>query len=69
MGNVSTLEEKMKNLKFKFFKTNICDRKAIYKIFVTEHPNTVVNFTAEPFLTILSKISRCSSRLIFLAHK
>ncbi len=46
-GNMSTLAEAMKNPKFKFFKTNICDRKAIYEIFETEKPDIVVNFAAE----------------------
>ncbi len=46
-GNMSTLAEAMKNPNFKFFKTNICDRKAIYEIFENEHPDIVVNFAAE----------------------
>ncbi len=46
-GNMSTLAEAMKNSNFKFFKTNICDRKAIYEIFETEKPDIVVNFAAE----------------------
>ncbi len=46
-GNMSTLAEAMKNPNFKFFKTNICDRKAIYEIFETEKPDVVVNFAAE----------------------
>ena len=32
-GNLSTLEEALKNPNFKFFKVNICDRKAIYELF------------------------------------
>ena len=46
-GNMSTLAEAMKNERFVFYKTNICDRAAIYKIFETEHPDIVVNFAAE----------------------
>lgn len=46
-GNLSTLEKALKNPRFKFFKTNICDRAAIYEIFETEKPDVVVNFAAE----------------------
>ena len=46
-GNLSTLEEAIKNPNFKFFKTNICDREAIYEIFENEKPDVVVNFAAE----------------------
>ena len=46
-GNMSTLAEAMKNELFVFYKTNICDRAGIYKIFETEHPDIVVNFAAE----------------------
>lgn len=46
-GNMSTLAEAMKNERFVFYKTNICDRTGIYKIFETEHPDIVVNFAAE----------------------
>lgn len=46
-GNMSTLAEAMKNERFVFYKTNICDRAVIYKIFETEHPDIVVNFAAE----------------------
>ena len=46
-GNLSTLEEALKNSNFKFYKTDICDREAIYKIFEDEKPNIVVNFAAE----------------------
>ena len=46
-GNLSTLEEALKNPNFKFFKVNICDRKAIYEIFEAEKPDAVVNFAAE----------------------
>ena len=46
-GNLSTLENALKNPNFKFYKTNICDRPEIYRIFETEHPDIVVNFAAE----------------------
>lgn len=46
-GNMSTLAEAMKDERFKFYKTNICDRKAVYEIFETEKPDVVVNFAAE----------------------
>lgn len=46
-GNLSTLEEALKNPKFKFCKINICDREAVYKLFEEEHPDIVVNFAAE----------------------
>lgn len=46
-GNMSTLADAMKNPNFKFFKANICDRKAIYEIFESEKPEIVVNFAAE----------------------
>lgn len=46
-GNLSTLESALKNPRFKFYKTNICDRKGIYEIFETERPDIVVNFAAE----------------------
>ena len=46
-GNMSTLLEAMKNKSFVFYKTNICDRPNIYKIFETEKPDIVVNFAAE----------------------
>lgn len=46
-GNLSTLEEALKQPKFTFYKTNICDRQAIYEIFEKERPNVVVNFAAE----------------------
>lgn len=46
-GNMSTLSEAMKNKNFAFYKTNICDRPNIYKIFETEKPDIVVNFAAE----------------------
>ncbi len=46
-GTMSTLAEAMKNERCVFYKTNICNRAGIYKIFETEHPDIVVNFAAE----------------------
>ena len=46
-GNLSTLQTALKNPRFRFFKTNICDREGIYQIFRTEKPDVVVNFAAE----------------------
>lgn len=46
-GNLSTLEKALKNPKFAFYKTDICDREGIEKIFETEKPDIVVNFAAE----------------------
>lgn len=46
-GNLSTLSEALKNPNFKFYKTNICNRKEIYDIFKSEKPDAVINFAAE----------------------
>ena len=46
-GNMSTLEEALKNPNFKFYKVNICDREAVEKVFEETHPDIVVNFAAE----------------------
>lgn len=46
-GNLSTLEPVMDNENFKFYKTDICDRDAIYKLFEEEKPDIIVNFAAE----------------------
>ena len=46
-GNLSTLESVMNNPNFRFCKTDICDRKAIYDIFEEEKPDVVINFAAE----------------------
>ena len=46
-GNLSTLEDALKNPNFKFYKTNICARKEVYDIFEQEKPDIVVNFAAE----------------------
>ena len=41
-GNMSTLAKAMENPNFKFYKTNICDRAGIYKIFEEEKPDVIV---------------------------
>lgn len=46
-GNLSTLKTVMDNPNFKFYKTDICDRESVYKIFEDENPDIVVNFAAE----------------------
>ena len=46
-GNMSTLASVMDNPNFKFYKTDICDRAAIYGIFEAEKPDVVINFAAE----------------------
>lgn len=46
-GNLETLKPMMDDPKFKFFKVDIADREAVYRIFETEKPDVVVNFAAE----------------------
>ena len=46
-GNRSTLNEATSTGKVSFYKTDICDRSAIYAIFESEKPDCVVNFAAE----------------------
>ena len=46
-GNLSTLAHVLDKPNFKFYRTNICDRKSVYEIFEAEHPEIVVNFAAE----------------------
>ena len=46
-GNLETLEEALKNPRFKFVKGNICDRELVYKLFEIEKFDIVVNFAAE----------------------
>ena len=46
-GNLSTLEEALKNPNFAFYKVDIRDRAAVYEVFEKEHPDAVVNFAAE----------------------
>lgn len=46
-GNLSTLAKALENKHFCFYKVNICDREAVYKLFGEEQPDIVVNFAAE----------------------
>ena len=46
-GNLSTLEPVMQEPNFRFVKGDICDRKAVYRLFEEEKPDVVVNFAAE----------------------
>ena len=46
-GNLATLEEAQKNKTFKFIKGDIADREAVYRMFVAEKPDVIVNFAAE----------------------
>jgi len=46
-GNLSTLEEALKNPSFSFEKVDITDRVAIFALFDRERPDIVVNFAAE----------------------
>ncbi len=46
-GNLVTLQPLMEEANFRFYKADICDRDAVYKVFEEEHPDVVVNFAAE----------------------
>lgn len=46
-GNLQTLEDAMKNPKFRFVKADIADREAVDKLFSEEKFDIVVNFAAE----------------------
>lgn len=46
-SNKNELQNLQKNARFVFYKTDICDREAIYRIFQTEKPDIIVNFAAE----------------------
>ncbi len=46
-GNMSTLAEAAKDPRFRFYKTDICDRPAVDEIFGKEKPDVAVNFAAE----------------------
>ena len=46
-GNMSTLAPVMENDNFRFCKTDIVDREAVFEIFREEKPDIVVNFAAE----------------------
>lgn len=46
-GNLSTLSSVLNKNNFHFYKTDICDREAVFEIFEKHQPDTVVNFAAE----------------------
>lgn len=46
-GNIHTLEKVIDDKRITFYKTDICDRDGIYKIFTDEKPDIVINFAAE----------------------
>jgi dTDP-glucose 4,6-dehydratase len=46
-GNLSTLKPVMDRPNFRFTKTDICDREAVFRVFEAERPDAVVNFAAE----------------------
>lgn len=46
-ANLPVLAELQLHDKFNFYKTNICDRQAVEKIFQNEAPDIVINFAAE----------------------
>lgn len=46
-ANLPALAELKAHDKFKFYKTNICSRRAVEKIFQSETPDIVINFAAE----------------------
>ena len=46
-GNMETLAPIMNKPNFKFVHENICNRKAIFELFVKEHFDYVINFAAE----------------------
>ena len=46
-GNLSTLKSAFENNSFRFYRTDICSREEVYKIFELEKPDIVVNFAAE----------------------
>ena len=46
-GNLTTLKSVMDDPRFKFYKSDICDREEVYRVFETEKPDIVVNFAAE----------------------
>ncbi|MBR4800621.1 MAG: dTDP-glucose 4,6-dehydratase [Clostridia bacterium] len=46
-GNLSTLQEALKNPKFRFVKGDITDRKGVFDLFEKEKFDIVVNFAAE----------------------
>jgi len=46
-GNLHTLENALKKPGFKFVRGDISDKKTVFELFESEHPDVVVNFAAE----------------------
>lgn len=46
-GNLSTLQDVLKEDNICFIKADISDREMIYSVFENEHPDVIVNFAAE----------------------
>jgi len=46
-ANFETLSKALKHPNFKFYKTDIADRNAVFSLFEEEKPDVVVNFAAE----------------------
>ena len=46
-GNISTLKDVMDSPGFRFVREDICDREAVRRLFMEEHPDIVVHFAAE----------------------
>ena len=46
-GNLRTLASVMEHPNFRFVKLDICDREGVYRLFVEEKPDILVNFAAE----------------------
>lgn len=46
-GNLSTLSPILEKPNFRFVRTDICDRDAVYQLFKEESPGFIVNFAAE----------------------
>ena len=55
-GNLVTLQPLMKEADFRFYKADICDRDAVYKVFEEEHPDVVVNLLrSHMWIVLLSR--------------
>lgn len=46
-GNLSTLKSVAQKTNFRFCRTDICDREAVYRLFEEEKPDVMINFAAE----------------------
>ena len=46
-GNLSTLQSVLDRPNFRFVREDICDRKAVFRLFKEEKPDVVINFAAE----------------------